>query len=346
MTLEAYLNPDFGWQQKTIFFLLSLSGIIICVALIILGRKLSVLFIPKAQRKVAFYENVHRRVQLFYEMIISGTSVMSFSCAYVIINHIYSLIKSGEGSSNYSTFIAFWENGRDFALLLLICLSCVLNTILDRLIIPLKRISREDKASVRLLGMFYVILILVSLNIIGDESEYNPVMMYYLGLMVGRFVYFDASFTDFLAAMKKAFQNVALLILGLILTAGLSIFGFTVGYLLERNYYIVGIFYTHLFMLATIFLLHHSHILNLMVRAPKKEPDELQWEETSGTQNELRDTSQEHEATICDTCAYNQYSEKDGAWYCVSEISDEKYAEVVANDFIDCPFYVYIEGER
>ena len=174
------------------------------------------------------------------------------------------------GYENMKAFISIWEDWKDFVLLLLICLSCVLNSILDKLIIPLKHLSKEEKASIRLLGMFYTILILVYLNFIGDESEYSPVMMYYLGLMVGRFVYFDASFMDFIENIKNAFKNLPLLILGLLTTGVLCFFGFNAGYLLERNYYIVGVFYTHLFMLLAVFIIHHSRVLNLIAGKPNK----------------------------------------------------------------------------
>jgi hypothetical protein len=117
--------------------------------------------------------------------------------------------------------------------------------------------------------MFYAILILVWLNKIGDESEYSPVVMYYLGLMIGRFVYFDASFSDFLHNIKNAFKNLPLLAMGLASTSVLCIFGFGAGYLLERNYYIVGVFYTHLFMLAAVFIIHHSHLLSLIAGSAK-----------------------------------------------------------------------------
>ena len=177
-----------------------------------------------------------------------------------------------------------WENWKDFILLLLICLSCVINSLLDRLIIPLKLIDNGEKASVRMLSMFYVIIILVYLNMIGDESEYSPVMMYYLGLMIGRFVYFDASFADFIDAVRNLFGNLLLLVLGLILTSALAFYGFNAGYLLERNYFIVGVFYTQLFMLAAVFILHHSHVIYLFVkkdgRAEKEpEPYEEDYEE-------------------------------------------------------------------
>ena len=168
-----------------------------------------------------------------------------------------------------------WADWNDFILLLLICLSCVFNTLLDKMIIPLKKVSKEEKASIRLLAMFYVIIILVWLNRIGDESEYNPVMMSYLGLMIGRFVYFDASFRDFFDAIKNALLNLPLLVMGLALTGALSYVGFSLGYLLERNYYIVGVFYTNLFLLAATFVIHNSRILNLIVRAPKENKEKI-----------------------------------------------------------------------
>lgn len=254
MSFEAYINPDFGWMEKLIFLIASFLGVSLCVFIIIAVSKLQSSGDPSADRS-------QRRIQEFYELIISGTSIMSFSCSYVILNHIYSLLPDQS-----SLFAKLWGNWKDFMLLLLICLSCVLNSVLDNLIIPLKTIDKSEKASVRMLGMFYAIIILVYLNFIGDESEYNPVMMYYLGLMIGRFVYFDASLSDFVDAVKSILAHIPLLALGLILTFSLSNYGFSAGYLLERNYYIVGVFYTQLFMLASVFILRHSHLPDLILR--------------------------------------------------------------------------------
>ena len=256
MSLEAYINPDFGWMEKLIFLIAAFLGVGISAFIIIGVSKLKSSGDPASDR-------ARSRVQEFYELIISGTSIMSFSCAYVICNHVYSMLPDQS-----SLFARLWGNWKDFTLLLLICLSCVLNSILDMLIIPLKALDKSEKAAVRMLGMFYAIIILVYLNYIGDESEYNPVMMYYLGLMIGRFVYFDASFSDFIDALKSVVTHIPLLALGLLLTGSLSYYGFSAGYLLERNYYIVGVFYTQLFMLASVFILHHSHLLSLLMPKP------------------------------------------------------------------------------
>ena len=265
MTLKAYINPDFTLGEKFIFFIIALVGILLCT----FGARLVTRLVAagRSSDKNELLIKADSNVELFYEMIISGTSVMSFAVSYVVCNHIYSLIQtSGESGAGWMLFYNIWSDGKDFALLLLICLSCVLNTILDKIVIPLKVIDRDKKATVRMLSMFYVIIILVYLNIIGDESEYSPVMMYYLGLMIGRFVYFDASFKDFVIALKNMFVSLHLLIMGLILTGVLCYIGFSAGYLLERNYYIVGIFYTHLFMLIAVFVLHHGYTILKMFR--------------------------------------------------------------------------------
>ena len=269
MTIEAYMNPDFTWLQKLLFLGMAILGLTICLFLIYAGVCAFAKGGSRAKRRDYAHERFHYLVHLFYEMLISATSVMSFACAYVILNHIYSLVQGGQGSGYFRDFAHIWEEWKDFILLLLICLSCVLNTILDKFIIPLRRINKDQKAAVRMLAMFYAIIILLYLNIIGDESEYSPVMMYYLGLMVGRFVYFDASFRDFLTAIKNAFQRLPLLILGMTFAGLLCYAGFSLGFLLERNYYIVGIFYTHLFILVAVFLFRVSHVLELIVKLPK-----------------------------------------------------------------------------
>lgn len=276
MTLEAYTNPDFTWLQKLLFLGMALLGLAICLFLIYGGVTMFAKGGSRRQRKEYSHERFHYLVHLFYEMLISATSVMSFACAYVVLNHIYSLVRGGNGTGYFRDFATIWEEWKDFILLLLICLSCVLNTILDKFIIPLRRINRDQKAAVRMLAMFYAIIMLVYLNIIGDESEYSPVMMYYLGLMVGRFVYFDASFRDFVTAIKNVFLRLPLLILGMTYAGLMCYAGFTLGYLLERNYFIVGIFYTHLFILVAVFIVRISHILELIIKLPKhrEEPDD------------------------------------------------------------------------
>lgn len=332
MTVDAYLNPDFTTREKLIFLTLAFAGVILCVLVILGGVRLSTLGLKKKARRRAIYERSHNRVQRFYEMIISATSVMSFACAYVIINHIYTILQGEVGSEEYmrfSTFINIWESGKDFVLLLLICLSCVLNTILDKIFIPLKRIDKSEKATVRMLGMFYVIFILAYLNNVGDASEYNPVVLYYLGLMVGRFIYFDASFLDFIESLKNMVKNIYLLILGLLLTGLLCYFGFSQGYLLERNYYIVGAFYTHLFMMTAVFILHHSHILHLIARKPRGYDEEAAEPAEDGYEEYTDDAYGDETYEEYDN--YEGYEDGDGIEYYNLEESGDYYEDDYAD---------------
>lgn len=286
MTVEAYLNPEFTPVKKFFYFLVTMVGIAISLLLIFLAAQIFLKRgLSRQERELALQTAFVDKTQRFFEMIIAGTSVMSFSCAYVIINHIFTLVSQGYAGelNTIQRYLAYaWMEGKDFVLLFLICLSVVINSVLDTIIIPLKKLSREEKATMRMLAMFYVIILLVYLNKIGDESQYNPVMMYYFGLMIGRFVYFDASFKDFCVAIKNCFFNLPYMLLNLALTGILCFIGFGMGFLLERNYYIVGIFYTHLFMLLCIFIIHIIWMIaNLFSpnRAKKAEEEEVEIED-------------------------------------------------------------------
>ncbi len=277
MNIKAYINPDFTWDKKLIFFVITAAaigislGLIYIVSMMVLDRDLSGRAKVRALRG-AFVDKSQR----LFEMLIAGTSVMSFSCSYVILNHLYALVQSGVAKhlNHYEKMmIQMWTDGKDFVLLLLILMSCVFNTVLDSLIIPLKKITKEEKATIRMMAMFYVIIILMYLNIIGDESQYSPVMMYYFGLMIGRFIYFDASFKDFLVALKNMFFNSPYLLLTIILTYTLATLGFKMSFLLERNYFIVGVFYTHLFMLAVVFIIHTIWMIRDGIRNRKSDID-------------------------------------------------------------------------
>ena len=271
MSVDAYLNPDFTWYKKLIFFVITLAMLSVAFLIIAGIEKLFVKGKSQERRDAIYRDRVNDQTQRFFEMIISGTSVMLFSCSYVVINHIYTLVTTGAARADtqaLQVLVEAWGEGKDFILLLLICISCVVNSLLDKFIIPLNRLTKDEKATMRMLGMFYVIIILIYLNYIGDESQYGPVMMYYLGLMVGRFVYFDASFMDFIKALQNVFLNLPFLVLTMTVTGLLCFLGFYMGFFLERNYYILGIFYTHLFMLVGVFIVFWCY--KLFFRRSKK----------------------------------------------------------------------------
>lgn len=259
MTFNEYMAHYFDGRKMLMFLALALAFSIICVFYILFIVVVSARFVPKEERKQFYYEKANNTIQRFYEMVFSGASILSFLAVYYLIDRF-----SPEGD-----FRDFWDKYKDMILLLMICLSIVFNNILDRIIIPLRKLSRQERGSVRLLGMLYVILIFFYIKFIYENDNYDGFIMYFLGLMIGRFIYFDASFRDGIQTMLESLKNFPLLILGLAYTGFMAYTGFTSGYLLVGNGVLVSTFIAHIFMIVAIFVIHHSHFMALFVRRPK-----------------------------------------------------------------------------
>ena len=160
--------------------------------------------------------------QRFDEMIFSATSILSFLAVYYLIDRF--ALDPG--------FRTFWDRWCDFILLGMIIASCIINNYLDVMLIPLKKITREEKGSVRLIGMFYIMVIFLYIKFVYKNDNYNGFIMYFLGLIIGRFAYFDASFRESFQTLKNGLRNLPFLIMGLIYTAFMCIYGFYTDYLL------------------------------------------------------------------------------------------------------------------
>lgn len=259
MTFEEYWNHYTDKRQMLLFLLLALTFSIIAVFYILMIVSIEARFVKKSERKQFYYERAHNSIQRFYEMVFSGASILSFLAIYYLINRFLP----------ECAFKTFWDKYKDLLLLFMICLSCVFNNFLDYLLVPLKKISRKEKSSVRLLGMVYVILIFVYIKFIYENNNYDGFIMYFLGLMIGRFIYFDASFSDFVDTVADALKNLPLLILGLLYTGFMAYIGFKSDYLLVSNGVLVSTFIAHIFMIVAIFVVHHSHFMSIFVRKPQ-----------------------------------------------------------------------------
>lgn len=259
MTFEEYWTHYTDVRKMLMFLALSLAFSVICVFYILMVVAVQARFVDRSERKQFYYEKAHNTIQRFYEMVFSGASILSFLAIYYLVDRF-----APPGS-----FRDFWDRYKDMLLLLMICMSIVFNNILDRLLIPLKKMTREERGSVRLLGMLYIILIFAYIKFIYENDNYDGFIMYFLGLMIGRFIYFDASFRDGIKTMLDALKNFPLLILGLAYTGFMAYTGFTSDYLLISNGVLVSTFIAHVFMIVAIFIIHHSHFMYIFARKPK-----------------------------------------------------------------------------
>ncbi len=261
MTLTEYWEHYTDAKSMLLYLALALAFSVISVFYILMIVAVKARFTPKSERRRFYYEHANNTIQRYYEMVFSGASILSFLALYYIIDRFV---------PDSANFRSFWDRYKDFLLLFMILLSIVVNNILDRILIPLKKVSKSEKGSVRLLGMVYVILIFMYIKFVYENDNYDGFIMYFLGLMIGRFIYFDASFRDGIKTFLESMKNFPLLILGLAYTGFMAYTGFKSDYLLVGNGVLVSTFIAHIFMIVAIFVIHHSHFMSIFVRKPKE----------------------------------------------------------------------------
>ena len=185
-------------------------------------------------------------VERFYELIFSSTFILLFAGVYFTIDYF------GVGGAARE----FWDKYNGIILLVFILTSVILTSVLDNRIIPLNIMKPGERESMRLIGMLYMLIIFAYIKFIYEDDNYDAVIMYFLTLVIGRFVYFDASLLSFRTAVTEAAENLPLLILALLCTGVLALCGFRSGYLLTANGVVMNLFFAQLFLLVVIFLLH------------------------------------------------------------------------------------------
>jgi len=192
------------------------------------------------------------RCERYYEMIISSTSMLLFIGIYFLVDHKYFNVSN--------EFYAFWDKYDDFLLLLALMISIALMNILDWMFVPLRKIEKDEKASLRMMAMIYMLVIFAYIKVIYENDNYDAIIVYFLLMVIGRFTYFDATFKDFLKSMQLLFKQFPVLILALLTSAALAFYGFKTEYLLKSNGVVLSLCIAHFFVLVEI------SIVNLFIK--------------------------------------------------------------------------------
>lgn len=193
-------------------------------------------------------DDFHLNMEKYYEMIISSTSMLFFIGVYFLIEHRYFDL----GEEIYEV----WEKYNDFLLLLALFIAIFFINFVDRLIIPLKLLYREEKATLRLLSMIYMLFIFAYIKFIYKNDNYDSIIVYFIIMIIGRFVYFDATFADFIKLMRNLFLETPMLLLGLSTTAIMAWYGFSTEYLLKMNGVVLSLWIAHIFLVVEISVIH------------------------------------------------------------------------------------------
>lgn len=244
------------------FLLVLLLGLILVLALVLLIAKLQIQRQLKEEteekaKKIRRKKHQRRQYQIvesFYELVFSGTSILLFLSLYYIIDERLPQISM------------YWEKYQDVVLLVFIVLSVFLTSWLDVVLVKLTHLDPEQKASVRLISVFYIVLILLYIRFIYEDTNYDGLILYFLTLTVGRFLYFDFTVKSFLETMRGVLENLPLLVIMSAYSGFVCWYGFHVGFLLKSNGVILSTFLAHLFMDCSIFLLHKTRILKHVIR--------------------------------------------------------------------------------
>ena len=189
-----YLSHYFDPKNAAPFLLLSFLGLVIVLAIVLITAKIQVHqklnaadYSPRTIRQI---HSRHRKreynlVERFFEMVFCSTSILMFLSLYYIIDE-----KIPEVS-------VYWQKYQDFILLIFLACSVILNGWLDRALVPLRCITADQKASIRLVSSFYIVLILLYIKFIYLDDNYDALILYFITLAVGRFIYFDFTWHDF-----------------------------------------------------------------------------------------------------------------------------------------------------
>ena len=230
---QYYLIHYFNFKNAGGFMLVSLLCLIAVLAIVILTAKLKKHYklntqdlTPKQIRKL---NHIHKVKEISF---IESFYEMVFSSTSVLLFLVFSV------------FMTNW---------------------FDILFVPLTAIPTRQKASVRLISAFYIILILLYIKFIYHDSNYDSLIMYFITLAVGRFLYFDSTLEDIKETLQGVARNLPLLVLMGGYSAIVCWYGFHCGFLLTSNGVILSTLLAHLFMDVSIFVLDKTRLVKLFI---------------------------------------------------------------------------------
>lgn len=203
--MQLMENEAFSsWAVISIFVLLSIVAVIFIVTRIILyeRRKVDENTTMEEMDAIAkeYVNRPYEISQMVFEIIICNT------CIIVIMYVYYWLAKN----------LLFLEKYLEIIMLVLIIIAILLNDFLDE---KLKQdiIKEEDKGNIRLISSCSIIMFFLFLKIYFKTAEYDEFLLCYIGLVLGRFIYFDSTLKEFIRCVKNLKSYFIPLIIALII---------------------------------------------------------------------------------------------------------------------------------
>ena len=258
MTFNDYLDhylkfPDLLYFAAISFGVVFLAHIVIAIAALVTSSHRG-----DGDKRAVYTREFERHAHRYYELTFACASLLLFVGVYFLID------------MNYFDFSPkawdFWLKYQDFILLGFLIVSILLVSVIDHIFVPVKALDGSERATLRMMSMIFMMVVFAVIKF-GDENDnYDTIVMYFLTMIVGRFVYVDATFKDFGRSMKELFKTLPLLLLVLLVAGGLAFYGFKTGYLLRKNGVVLSMFIAHFFAIIEIFILSGTKLCLVIAR--------------------------------------------------------------------------------
>ncbi len=235
---DAFIN----WSIISVFMLFVMVGVIFITIRLILYRKRDAIIdenttmeeLDEISRE--YVNRPYEICQMVFEILISNTCV-------IVMMYVYDRIANN---------IFFLEKYLGIVMLVLIILAILINNFLDGKLVQ-DMLKEEEKGSIRLLSSCSIILIFFFFKFYFNTAEYDGFLLCYIGLVLGRFIYFDSS----LEGIKECFRGlkpyVLPLIIGILLTGAILGVGIYLGIITTES-----VFFS--LTISHVFILYFIHI--------------------------------------------------------------------------------------
>ena len=229
----------FSWAVISNFVLLSIVAVIFIVTRIILYERRKVDENTTMEEMDAIAKEY---VNQYYKISQIVIEIIKYNKCIIVI--IYFKKKKKKK-------LLFLEKYLGIIMLVLIIIAILLNDFLDE---KLKQdmIKEEDKGNIRLISSCSIIMLFSFLKIYFKTAEYDEFLLCYIGLVLGRFIYFDSTLKEFIRCVKNLKSYFIPLIIAFLLTGIISEIGLHLEVITTNNLFI-SLMISHF---AILFFIH------------------------------------------------------------------------------------------
>lgn len=227
------------WAILSIFVLLAIVATIFIIVRIILynSRKVNENTTMEEIKAIAkeYVNRPYEISQTVFEIIISNTCI-------ILMMYVYYWLEKN---------LLFLGKYLGIIMIVLIILAIFLNDFLDK---KLKQdmINEEDKGNIRLISSCSVILLFLFIKIYFKTMEYDEFILCYIVLILGRFIFFDSTISEFKKSVGNLKEYIIPLVIAFILMTIISWIGLYLEVITTDNLF-TSLIICHL---ALLFFIH------------------------------------------------------------------------------------------